>query len=162
MKPRPTIQPTHSLARERQRGLALIFSMMILVVLTILGVSAMRTSALQQLMASNTQETMRAFQAADSGLDRGMNQIKTSTPADPGSFANNTQYSFTDMKATSKAQTPTLLQIGPPTRSSKGTGYSTAARAYYNQRVIGTTPVNAQVVLHQGITTGAPTNPYSP
>jgi Tfp pilus assembly protein PilX len=149
-------------APRHQRGMVLVFSLVILLVLTILGVTTMRTSAVEQIMSGSTQEAMRAFQAANSGLDKALDQIKSGTPADPGMFVNNTLYSYTSMNASSKAKTPQLLQIGPPVRSTKGTGYGTAARAYYSQQVVASTPGNAYTTLSQGITTGAPSNPYSP
>ncbi|GEM_PF-6435757 len=158
----------HVTAPRHQRGMVLVFSLIILLVLTILGVGTLRTSSLEQLMSGSTQETMRSFQAADSGVDKGLNQIKTSTPADPLSFSNSTAYSYSQMGATATAQTPTLIQIGQPVRSTKPTGYGTSSRAYYDQQIIGRTPSDtllperSRTVLHQGITTGAPANQYSP
>jgi Tfp pilus assembly protein PilX len=58
---------------------------MILLVLTILGITALRTSSLQQLMAGNIQESTRAFEATESGLDwafiimGNFNQISSAT-----------------------------------------------------------------------------------
>jgi Tfp pilus assembly protein PilX len=144
-----------------QRGIVLIFSLIILLVLTLLGVGSMRTAALEQMMAGNTQELMRAFQAADSGLDKGMNTIKTSTPVDPTNFAATT-WDYANMHAEVDVTQPALIQIGPAVRSSKPTGYGTANRAYYDQVVTGKTDAFARVTLHQGMTTGAPSNPFIP
>lgn len=52
----------------RQKGFALVVSLLILVVLTLLGVSMFGNVGLQQRMASNTREKSRAFEAAQAAL----------------------------------------------------------------------------------------------
>lgn len=54
---------------RRQRGTTLVVSLILLLVLTVLGVSGMSTSALELTMASNTQYHEDAFQAAETGID---------------------------------------------------------------------------------------------
>jgi len=56
----------HKLAK--QRGSILIVSLMILVVLTMIGVSSMSTSSLQERMAGNFRDRQIAFQAAEMTL----------------------------------------------------------------------------------------------
>jgi type IV pilus assembly protein PilX len=53
---------------NKQTGSALIVALSILLVLTILGVSAMRTTSLQEKMAGNARDTDVAFQAAESAI----------------------------------------------------------------------------------------------
>jgi len=60
------IRPGPYLGKER--GAALIVSLLILIVLTLIGVSAMSTSSLEEKMASNTRDLNLAFQAAESAL----------------------------------------------------------------------------------------------
>lgn len=55
------------LARN-QRGAVLIVSLVILLLLTVLAISASTTSSLQERMAFNAQENNIAFQTAESGL----------------------------------------------------------------------------------------------
>ena len=55
---------------RRQSGAVLIVAMIILVILTLLGVTAMNTTSLQERIASNTQEQVHAFQAAETGLNQ--------------------------------------------------------------------------------------------
>lgn len=50
-----------------QSGYALVFALIILLILTILGVTVMNMSGLEFKMAGNTQEFVRAFQVAESG-----------------------------------------------------------------------------------------------
>ena len=53
---------------RKQRGSALIVALSILLVLTILGVSAMRTTSLEEKMAGNARDTQTAFEAAEAAL----------------------------------------------------------------------------------------------
>jgi type IV pilus assembly protein PilX len=61
-----------------QRGTVLVVALILLLVLTLLGISAMNTTSLEERMAANTQELNRAFHAAESGL--------SSAFADPNAF----------------------------------------------------------------------------
>lgn len=54
-----------------QRGSALVISMIILLIVTVLGVAAMRATIIQERMASNMQDRNLAFQAAESALREG-------------------------------------------------------------------------------------------
>ncbi|MCP5152290.1 MAG: hypothetical protein H6983_14295 [Ectothiorhodospiraceae bacterium] len=60
-------------ARTRQRGAVLIVAMILLVVLTLLGVSAMNTTQLEERMAVSNQQSARAFQTAENGLSEAFN-----------------------------------------------------------------------------------------
>jgi hypothetical protein len=56
-----------------QSGFVLVAAMIILMILTIFGVTVMNMTSLQTKMAGNTQENVRSFQSADSGNERGVN-----------------------------------------------------------------------------------------
>lgn len=58
----------HTTPIQQQRGAALVTALSILLVLTILGVSAMSTSALQERMAGNARDAEVAFEAAEFAL----------------------------------------------------------------------------------------------
>jgi len=58
--------PTYPI--HRQSGAALIVSLILLLVMTLLGVSAMQTNVLEEKMAGNHWRTQLAFQAAERGL----------------------------------------------------------------------------------------------
>jgi len=64
---------------RRQTGTTLIVALILLLVLTMLGVSALNTTTLEEKMAANTQEINRAFQAAEAGVDLAFE--------DPGAFS---------------------------------------------------------------------------
>lgn len=51
-----------------QRGMALIVSLLLLLILTVLAISMATTSTLQQRISANAQQQNVAFQAAESGL----------------------------------------------------------------------------------------------
>jgi type IV pilus assembly protein PilX len=55
--------------RNRQTGAALIVGLVLLLVLTVLGVSGMNMSTLELQMAGNSQAQQLAFQAAETGVD---------------------------------------------------------------------------------------------
>ncbi len=65
--------PLSSRPPLRQRGVVLIISLILLVVLTLLGVASLNTTTLQEKMSSGIQEVNRAFQAGESGLDDAFN-----------------------------------------------------------------------------------------
>lgn len=58
-----------------QRGAALIISLIVLLVLTLIGVAGMNTSVMQERMAVNAQNSNRAFQAAESTVSALTNQL---------------------------------------------------------------------------------------
>ncbi|MDH3619806.1 MAG: PilX N-terminal domain-containing pilus assembly protein [Gammaproteobacteria bacterium] len=61
----------HTPGRQQQGGAVLVVTLMILLVVTLLTVSNMRSSVLQEKMAGNTNDRNVAFQAAESALREG-------------------------------------------------------------------------------------------
>lgn len=59
-----------------QRGAVLIISMLILLVMTLIGVSSMSTSTLEEKMAGNLRDREIAFQAAEAALRAGERYIE--------------------------------------------------------------------------------------
>lgn len=59
-------RPNHSL--HNQNGVALVMAMVFLLILSIIGLTAMSTTALEEKMASNLGNKNTAFQAAESAL----------------------------------------------------------------------------------------------
>lgn len=60
--------PIHPTLHRGQRGIALVVSLMMLLVLTLIGVTAMQLSTRQEKMAGNTRDLDLALQAAEAGL----------------------------------------------------------------------------------------------
>jgi type IV pilus assembly protein PilX len=71
---------------SRQKGSALVVALTILLVLTILGVSAMRGTALQDKMAGNALDSQIAFEAAEFALRDAEKKLEDGT-IDDGDFA---------------------------------------------------------------------------
>jgi type IV pilus assembly protein PilX len=74
--------------RQRQSGMSLFPALMFLLVLAVLGVSALNSTLMQEKMVSNTKDTNLAFQAAEAGLRDGEADIeRNKTIWTPTSFS---------------------------------------------------------------------------
>jgi len=62
---------------KRQKGAALVVGLMLLVIVTVLAVSAVGTASTEMVMAGNEQYRERAFQAAEIGVERGIRKLAT-------------------------------------------------------------------------------------
>ncbi len=92
---------------NRQTGAALIVGLILLLVLTMLGISGMQTATFELLQAGNAQYAENAFQAAETGIDRallagGLNTaipvVVSQSPLEPGSentFESETRFALT-------------------------------------------------------------------
>ena len=69
------------LNKNKQTGAALVVGLVLMMVLTILAISTMRTATLELLMAGNAQYRERAFQLAETGLRDAVNQLNNGTLA---------------------------------------------------------------------------------
>jgi type IV pilus assembly protein PilX len=56
--------------RHEQRGAALVVGLVLLLILTLLAISGMNTATTELTMAGNEQYQTRAFQAAETGIER--------------------------------------------------------------------------------------------
>lgn len=65
--------------RQSQKGAALIISLVLLVVVTVLAISGMNTATTELAMSRNDQSYENAFQAAEAGLELAMSQARFST-----------------------------------------------------------------------------------
>jgi len=64
-------------SRSRQQGVVLFLSLVLLLVLTIISISAVQTTSLEERMARNARDSMLAFQAAESALRDAERSIET-------------------------------------------------------------------------------------
>ncbi len=67
---------------RREAGAALIVGLILMLVLTVLGVSGMNMATLELRMAGNEQSQQAAFQAAETGIDLALAQHAYSTTED--------------------------------------------------------------------------------
>ncbi len=69
---------------SRQRGIALVMALVFLVLLTIIGITALNTTSLEEKMTNNVKDRNLAFQAAESALILGENWLYTQIGKPPG------------------------------------------------------------------------------
>lgn len=62
---------------RKQQGSALVISLLILLVLTIIGVTALNSTVMEEQMSSNFQTGNTAYQAAESAVNRAFTMIAT-------------------------------------------------------------------------------------
>ena len=63
--------------RRNQTGIVLFMSLVILLILTILGLSSVQTTSLQERMSRNASDSNLAFQAAESALRDGEDRLRS-------------------------------------------------------------------------------------
>jgi type IV pilus assembly protein PilX len=81
-----SLKPRVGFSRAGQHGAALVVGLLLLLVLTILAISGMTTASLEMLMAGNDQYQERAFQAADSAVERAITAGIYNTNATVGTY----------------------------------------------------------------------------
>lgn len=72
---------------NREQGVALLVSLILLLILTVLGVSTMSTASMEMRMAANDQFLENAFQLAETGLDTDLAQLNIGAIAAPAATA---------------------------------------------------------------------------
>ena len=137
-------------AARHQRGAALVVALVVLLILTILGVSALVSTALEGLMAGNVQEQNRAFQAAETGIEIAL--------ARSGSYGTVTGQATTDPSITIgsyNASANYAITYQGQTDIPRGPRATTANQVKVNRFMItsvGTTANNgATVTLNRGL-----------
>ena len=135
----PAIAP-----RSSQRGAALIVGLILMLVLTVLGISGMNTATLELVMANNSQSQQAAFQAAETGIDFavGNGDYPTSAPVifPPTVLGDGTSRSVMDCVTT----TPV-----PDIAFSMGAGSGSAQAYHFDVVAVGTGPRNATATHNQ-------------
>jgi len=137
----------------KQAGAVLVVSLILLVVLTLLGLSAMEFTSLEEKMATNDQETNRAFHAAETGLTDALgdpDSLDLSNPVaiDLGQLGNT--------PASASYATSFRGWSNPPLGSLYSTGYSAA---HFNVQSTGDSSAGATVVLDAGLFQITPSGP---
>lgn len=152
------------LSRTSQQGAVLITALMLLVILTILGITSMSTTTMEERMAANSQEINRAFQAASTGLEIVFNDGKafdTRNTVDSNHTASDTYSDSTD--PTKDKSDDTVGGTGYQARVTydsvyrqstsppRGSGWdSTYAYYHFDLSSTGTTASGASSTVHGG------------
>jgi type IV pilus assembly protein PilX len=138
-----------------QGGAALVTSLILLVVITVLAVSGMNTATTELAMARNAQNYENAFQAAETGLERAIAQGRFNTLAntDLGQYVIDNSNAHEEVRAIIAFEDSTLV---PDRAFSLGVGSGIAAyhfvataTAESNREVGGTTDRDASAVHTQ-------------
>jgi type IV pilus assembly protein PilX len=66
--------------QSRQRGAALVIALIMLLVMTVLGITAMQVTRMEERMAGNSRDVNLAFQGAEAGLRDGEARIEALGP----------------------------------------------------------------------------------
>lgn len=124
-------------AQRRQSGVALIVALILLVVITVIGLAAIRTSTLQEKMAGNTFDRAQAFQVAEATL-----QLASATilpPAPPPGPATYQANAYTDCannpcldNPAHDPNVPAAAWTLPPTATNAGGGTANIVSLYGN------------------------------
>jgi hypothetical protein len=91
---------------NRQNGAALITALVVLIILTLLAISTLSTSTMEERMAFNSQEINRSFQTADSGI--------TIIFADPDALNTVVPYTGTETVGTSTVNYDSVFRESVP------------------------------------------------
>jgi type IV pilus assembly protein PilX len=145
---------------KRQGGAALVVGLILLMVLTVLGVSGMNTATLELTMASNAQFNQDAFQAAETGIDLVIARRTFNTiPGDPGNLILPTPLgdgSYTTQAVSTFQETTPVPDIG----FSGGVGTPGTIQAFHFDIVsIGVGPRNARSTHNQSFYVVGPGGP---
>lgn len=136
-----------SIKTDTQNGAALITALVMLVILTMLGLSSMSTNTMEERMAANSQESNRAFQAAEAGLDQAYADVDSfdlnATEENPNSFNQQIGNYNADLNYSIY-----FLQQTPPKR---GSGWDNNYSLYhFDTTSSASTASGASVTIHAG------------
>lgn len=73
---------------HREQGIALVTALILLLVMTILGISTVSTASMEVRMAANDQFLENAFQAAETGLDGDLARLNNGAVVSPAATGN--------------------------------------------------------------------------
>lgn len=132
---------------DGQSGVSLVIGLMLLLAVTLLGVSAMSTVVVEEKMADNMEKLGRAFQAAESGVVQAMRDLSLFDTSHPSSGTTG-PIGSTELSADFAIQ---YQGRTAPDRAQNGWGVSSANFHHFDIRSAGKSPVKGGTVLRQGV-----------
>jgi type IV pilus assembly protein PilX len=133
----------------RQRGAALIIGLLLLLVLTLLAVSGMRSASEELIMAGNEQYRQNAFQGAEAGIERAINN---------GTYDGATVNTVGGTIGTTDFSATVTPQFGGAAFSGvAGSSSEAASGIFYEINSQGSSTRGAQVTTWQGVMQMVPT-----
>jgi len=130
--------------RNRQSGVALVTALMFLVILTMLALSSMTNTTLEEKMAANSVGMNRVFQAAESGITSASRDDRTYNAS-----GHTDTLDINDIEVTYEAVPLGGRAHNPP----RGSGYAvnTFQAYFFNIRSTAQSPSRASVTLNAGV-----------
>ncbi|WP_420235415.1 pilus assembly PilX family protein [Pseudomonas sp. ABY48] len=131
--------------KHRQRGMALLVSLVFLLLLTLIGLSSMQSATLQEKMTSSVMQRNQSFQIAEAALRVGESAVQVETYSLP--------VCTTTIQCAPPPESATVNAAGR--YSSSGVLWVAAAGGFYGVQNIGTTlaavnvPVNTSATLYR-------------
>jgi type IV pilus assembly protein PilX len=143
---------------NHKEGAVLIISLIMLLLLTIIGVTAIQTTSLEEKMAGNMRDQNLAFQAAESALRVGETETATIAASDFYTGSTNPLSDINWANASVRAYKENALYIIEPPTITYGFGYeagtpSSSAQTNYWYRITarGTSGTGNAIVILQSI-----------
>lgn len=146
---RPLRQSLHTPSPlKKQRGVTLLVALVLLLIMSMIAVTSLNTSTLEEKMAVNTQNQISVFQGAESGIDKAINDLdvlKTVAYSESSrdinvEFSSKSKISSTvtvnfkriDESTTDSGRTPSATEIG--VSWGEGTGGPVLPVVYYEAK----------------------------
>lgn len=151
----------------RQKGIVLVVGLVFLLVLTILGVTTLRTTTLEERMAGNLMSKTLAFQDAEATIaaflnsvnDRTSNLVNLSTQNDCSGDEALTNLSKNDPTMMSNSTCSRYLGSSTVARQTDTADGGQTGFSHFRIESESVTQGNAQVLIHQGIAIRSPRAP---
>jgi hypothetical protein len=146
------MQPRRGSLGRREAGSVLIIALLLMVLLSLLGITLLTVAATEHSVAYNGLWSEGALYAADAGVSRGLNQLSANAQAATQAIANTgigLVYSYRSGRRTDNAPQP-LIYVGNRVEEgysiAVGTGYNRAGYAFHTYQInaTGTGPRNAR------------------
>ncbi len=99
-------------ARTRQSGVALFIALVVLLIITLVGVSSLQSTRIEERMAANSLDRDTAFQAAEAALATGETGIEALPAAFEATFAANTDGYYEPVAASDTPRWETVDWLG--------------------------------------------------
>jgi type IV pilus assembly protein PilX len=147
---------THSKLGHRQGGAILIVTLLFLVILTMLGVTAMTGTTMEERMAGNTRDAQLALQAAEAALRDARRDINNYTVKVGATFGRGiplVEHDFYGMNSPGSCN-PAKIGVCQPANNPNGTEYSRKAGTILPS-VPATHSMSAAPSVEYGVITGA-------
>ncbi len=142
----------------QQRGAVLITALIMLVILTLLGLSSISTTTMEERMSANSQDITRAFQAASTGLTQVFNDeeaFDTTNTLESDGTVDDPYDKTAEVGATGTYAYDATSDFNSVYRQStvppRGSGWdSTFAYYHFDLSATGSTDTGATTTIHAG------------